>query len=153
MQEVHLKLNPGLPRQKKTAFNKKKTIFSSKFDSNLRKNLDRCCIWSTAFYDVETWIPGKVDRKYLQGFKIWCWIRMEKIIWTDRVRNEVLERVKGETDILCTIKKSKPNRTGHILRKNGFIKHVMEGMIEEKTEGTGRRGRRPKQLLDDPIKY
>jgi hypothetical protein len=58
MPEVHVKLNPGLPWQKKTAFNKKKTVFSSKFDLNLRKNLEKCCFWSTAFYDVETWKSG-----------------------------------------------------------------------------------------------
>jgi hypothetical protein len=33
----------------------------------------------------------------------------------------------------------------HILRRNCLIKHVIEGRVE----GTGRRGRRSKQLLDD----
>jgi len=33
----------------------------------------------------------------------------------------------------------------HILRRNSFLKHVTEGQIE----GTGRRGRRRKQLLDE----
>jgi hypothetical protein len=128
--------------------------FTSKFNLNLRKNLEKCCIWSTAFYDIEIWKPRKVDRKYLEGFKIWCWRRTEKIIWTDRVRNYVLQRVKGETDILCTLKKRKPNWTGHILRRNCLIKHVMEGKIEEKIEGTEiRGGRRHKQPLDDPRRY
>ena len=52
------------------------------------------------------------------------------------MRNEVLETVTGETDILCTIKKRKPNWTGHILRRICLIKHVMEGKIEENLEGT-----------------
>jgi hypothetical protein len=30
----------------------------------------------------------KRDQKYLVGFKMWRWKRMEKIRWTDRVRNE-----------------------------------------------------------------
>jgi hypothetical protein len=34
---------------------------------------------------------------------------------------------------------------GHILRRNCLLKHV----TEEKVEGTRRRGRRHKQLLDD----
>ena len=34
-----------------------------------------------------------------------CWRRMKKISWTDRVKNEeVLRRVKEETNILRTIK-------------------------------------------------
>jgi hypothetical protein len=33
-------------------------------------------------------IPRKVDQKDLEGFEMWCWTRVEKISWTDRVRNE-----------------------------------------------------------------
>jgi hypothetical protein len=52
---------------------------------------------------------------------------MEKISWTDRVRNEeVLHRVK-ERNILHTIKRGKANWIGHILRRNGLLKHVIEG--------------------------
>jgi hypothetical protein len=43
------------------------------------------------------WTLRKVDQKYLKSFEMWCWRRMEKISWTDRVRNEeVLHRVKEE---------------------------------------------------------
>ena len=37
----------------------------------------------------------------------------------------------------------------HIFRRNYLIKHVTEGKIERRIEVAGRRGRRPKQLLDD----
>jgi hypothetical protein len=71
---------------------------------------------------------------------------MKKIIWTDRVKNKVLHIVKEYRNILHTIKRRKPNCIGHILRRNCLLKHVIEGKIE----GTGRRGRKRKQLLDDP---
>jgi len=29
-----------------------------------------------------------VNQKYLESFEMWCWRRMEKINWTDCVRNE-----------------------------------------------------------------
>jgi hypothetical protein len=45
-------------------------------------------------YSAETWTLRKVDKKHLESFEIWCWKRMEKISQTDRVRNEVLYRVK-----------------------------------------------------------
>jgi hypothetical protein len=75
---------------------------------------------------------------------------MEKISWTDRVRNEeVLHRVKEERNIVHTIKRRKANWMGHILRRNCLLKYVIEGKLEGRIEMTERRGRRRKQLLDD----
>jgi hypothetical protein len=67
---------------------------------------------------------------------------MEKISWTDRVRNEeVLHRVKEERNIVLTIKTRKANWIGHILRRNCLLKHMTEGKLEGRIEMTGRRGR------------
>jgi hypothetical protein len=75
---------------------------------------------------------------------------MEKISWTDRVRNaEVLHRVKEEKNILHTIKRRMANWIGHILRRNCLLRHVVERKTEGTIEVTGRRERRRKQLLDD----
>jgi hypothetical protein len=46
---------------------------------------------------------------------MWCWRRMEKISWTDHVRNEeVLLRVNEQRNILHEIRKRKANGIGHI---------------------------------------
>jgi hypothetical protein len=85
----------------KSALNRKKTHFTSKCDSNLRKKLIKCYIWSIALYGAETGTLWKTDRKYLKSFEMLCWRRIEKISWTDRVRNEeVLYRVKEKKNIL-----------------------------------------------------
>jgi hypothetical protein len=99
---------------------------------------------------AETWTLGEVDRKYLESFEMWCWRRMEKISWTNRVRDEeVLHRVKEKRNIVHTIKRRKANWIGHILHRNCLLKHVIEGKLEGRIEMMGRRGRRRKQLLDD----
>jgi hypothetical protein len=75
---------------------------------------------------------------------------MEKISWTDRVRNEeVLHRIKEERNILHTIKRRKANWIDHILRRNCLLKHAIEGKLEGRIEMTGRREKSRKQLLDD----
>jgi hypothetical protein len=90
-------------------------------------------------YGDETWTLRKVDQKYLESFEMWCWRRMEKISWTDRVRSEeVLHRVKEERNILHTIKRRKANWIGRILRRNCLLKHVIEGKLEGRIEMTGR---------------
>jgi hypothetical protein len=76
---------------------------------------------------------------------------MEKISWTDHVRNEeVLLRVKEERNILHEISKWKANWIGHILRRNCVIQQVIERKIKGGIEVTGRRGRRGRKLLDNP---
>jgi hypothetical protein len=102
-------------------------------------------IWSIALYGAETWTLRKVDQKNLEIFEMWCWRRLQKISWTDRVRNEeVLHRVKEERNIVHTIKRRKATWIGHILRRNCLLKHVIEGKLAARIEVTGRRGRKRK---------
>jgi hypothetical protein len=78
-----------------------------------------------------------------------CWRRMEKISWTDHVRNEeVLLRVNEQKNILHEIRKRKANFIGEILRTNCFLQQVIEGKIKGQIEVKRRRGRRRKKLLD-----
>ena len=75
---------------------------------------------------------------------------MEKISWTDRVRNEeVLLRVKEQRNILHEMSKRKANWIGHILCRNCLLQRVIEGKIKGGIEVTGRQGRRCRKLLDD----
>ena len=89
------------------AFNKKKkNHFTSKLDLNLRKKLVKCYVWSMALYGAETWTLRATDQKRQESFEMWCWRRLEKIGWTDHVRNEeVLLTVNEQRNILHEIRK------------------------------------------------
>ena len=103
-----------------------------------------------ALYGAETWALRAAEQIYLESFETWCWRRMEKISWTDHVRNEeVFLRVKEKRNILHEIRKQKANWIGHILRRNRLLKQVTEGKIKGEMEVTRRQGRRRKKLLDD----
>jgi hypothetical protein len=113
------------------AFNKKRAPFTSKMDLELWKKLVKCYIWSIALYGAETWTLRTVDRKQMESFEMWCWRRMEKIGWTDHVRNDdLLLRVKGQRSILHEISKRKANWIGHILRRNCLLQQVIEGNMK-----------------------
>jgi hypothetical protein len=70
---------------------------------------------------------------------MWCWRRREKIFWTDCVRNEVLQRVEEERNILQTIKRRKANWIGHIMHRNCLLKHTVQGKVGRRSEGDMRR--------------
>ena len=72
----------------KAEFNKEKNLFTSKLDLNLRKKLVKCYVWGMALYGAETWTLRATDHKRLESYEMWYWRRMEKISWTDRVKNE-----------------------------------------------------------------
>jgi len=56
---------------------------------------------------------------------------MEKIRWTDLVKNEeVLHRVKEERNILHTVGRRKANWIGYIWLGNCHLQDVIEGKIK-----------------------
>jgi hypothetical protein len=58
------KINSKIAMEK-AAFNKKRALFASKMDLELRKKLAKCYIWSIALYGAETWKLRAVDQKHL----------------------------------------------------------------------------------------
>ena len=71
----------------KAAF-QQKTLLTNQLPLNLSKKLWKCYILKTALCGAATWTLWKEDQKYLESFEMRCWRRMEKISWTDHVRNE-----------------------------------------------------------------
>jgi hypothetical protein len=56
----------------KSAFNKKKNLFTSALDLEFRRKLIKCYIWSIALYGAETWTFRVVDKKHVESFEMWC---------------------------------------------------------------------------------
>jgi len=56
----------------KAAFNKKRTLFTSTLDLELRKKLVKCYVWIIALYGAENWTLRAVDQKHVESFEIWC---------------------------------------------------------------------------------
>jgi hypothetical protein len=80
----------------KAAFNKKRTLFTSTLDFELRKKLVKCYVWSIALYGAETWTLRAVDQKHLESFEMWC---RRKANWIGHIlhRKCLLQRViEGE---------------------------------------------------------
>jgi hypothetical protein len=57
-------------------------------DLELMKKLIKYYIWSIALYGAETWTFRAVNQKHLESFEMWCCRMMEKISWTERVREK-----------------------------------------------------------------
>ena len=92
-----------------------------------------------ALCGAESWTLRATDQKRLESFEMSCWRRMEKISWTDHVRNEeVLFRVKEQRNVLHEISKWKADWIGYILRRYCLLQWIIEGKIKGGMDVTGR---------------
>jgi hypothetical protein len=83
---------------------------------------------------------GETEEKFVNVFETWCWKRMLKVKWTDRVTNfEVFRRAKEERLLLEILKNGRQSWLGHITRHNECVVNIVEGaMFRKKAVGRPR---------------
>ena len=118
----------------------RRRLFSPTNDLNLSTKLVEHYTCIIALYGVKTLTLRKLGQIYPVSFEVWFWRMMEKISWTDLVKNEEeLCGVKEDRNILHKIKRRKSTwMDGHVLLSNYLLKHTTEGKIEKRIEVKGR---------------
>jgi len=77
-------------------------------------------------------------KRIVDAFETWCWRRMLKIKWTDRMTNdEVFQRAKEESLLLKIFKNRRHLWIGHTIRHNEFVVNILGGAIPGK-KGRGK---------------
>ncbi|CAH2217516.1 jg340 [Pararge aegeria aegeria] len=102
--------------------------------------------WPVVLYGSESWTLKADTQKRLEALEMWCYRRMLRISWTQKVSNvRVLQRVARSRELLLIIKKRKVEYLGHVLRHERYqlLRLIMMG----KVEGKRRVGRRKKSWL------
>jgi porphobilinogen deaminase len=79
-------------------------------------------------------------KRVINAFETWCWRRILKIKWTDRIKNdEVFQRAKEERLLLKILKSGCHSWIGHTIRHNELVVNIFEGAISgKKTVGRPR---------------
>ena len=97
-------------------------------------------MWNVTLYGLETWTLGKNEERVINAFETWCWRKMLKIKWTDRItNNKVFQRAKKERLLLKMLNNRSHSWIGHIIRYNEFVVNILEGAISgKKTMGRPR---------------
>lgn len=71
-------------------------------------------MWSLAFYGSETWTTKKQEWHRIEAFKMWCYKKMFKFKWADKVKMKVYEGASQRREKLLaksSLKKSWTGRT------------------------------------------
>jgi hypothetical protein len=75
-----------------------------------------CYVFLVLNYGGESWTWNRAMSSKVNAFEMWCYRRMLKIKYTDRVTNvEVLNRIQTELKFLSSMKKKKMKYAGHVL--------------------------------------
>ena len=92
---------------------------------------------------------GKDDEQRIQAIEMWLYRRMLKVSWTERKTNEeVLVMANADREILTHIRERQMRFLGHVLRRDGMEKLVVEG----KLEGRRSRGRPRRSYINTLMK-
>jgi hypothetical protein len=126
----------------------RKILCNVKISKQIRLRTLRCCIWSI-LYGCETWTLKKKDVKLLQSFEMCLYRRMQRISWTQRIRNEeVLNRMETLPELINIIKTRKTTYLGHLMRHEEYS--MLQIMLQGKVEGkrnVGRKGNHGYKIL------
>ena len=65
-------------------------IKSKEIRMSTKKRLLRALVFPVVLYGSESWTMTKADRRRVDSFELWCWRRLQKISWTEKVPNRVV---------------------------------------------------------------
>jgi hypothetical protein len=83
-------------------------------------------------YDLENWTLRKVDQKYLESFEMWCWRRLEKIGWTDRVNNKYYMESSRKKYPTCNKKEGRINGSVTSCKETVFSNTLLKEIYKER---------------------
>ena len=103
-------------------------------------------VFPVIMYGCESWTIKKAERWRVDAFKLWCWRRLLRVLWTaTRTNQSLLKEINPEYWLEGLRLKLKLLYVGHLIqRADSLEKTLMLGKIE----GSRRRGWQRMKWLD-----
>ena len=106
--------------------------------------LVKAMVFPVVMYGCESWTIKRAECRRIDGFELWCWRRLLRVLWTAGRSNEaILREISPGCSLEELMLKLKLQYFGH-LRADSFEKTLML----EKIESRRRRGRQRMRWLD-----
>ena len=105
---------------------------------SIKVHLVKAMVFPVVMYVCESWTVKKAERRKMDAFELWCWIRLLRVPWTARRSNQsILKEISPRCSLEELMLKLKLQYFGHImLRVESLEKTLILGGIE----GRRRRG-------------
>ena len=97
-------------------------------------HLAKALVFPVVMYRCERWTIIKAECQIIDAFKLWCWRRLLRVLWTARRSNQsILRKVSSEYSLQGLMLKLKLQYFGDLMqRTDSFERTLMLGKIEGK---------------------
>ena len=91
--------------------------------------LVKAIVFPVVMYGCESWIIKKTEHRRTDSFKLWCWRRLLRVLWTARRSNQsLLKEISAEYSLEGLMLKLKLQYFSHLMqRANSLAKTLMLG--------------------------
>ena len=109
-------------------------------------HLVKAMVFPVVMYGCESWTVKKAEHRRINAFKLWCWRRLLRVLWTARRFNQsILKEISPEYSLEGLMLKPKLQYFGYLMRRVVLLeKTLMLGGIG----GRRKRGRQRIRWLD-----
>ena len=89
-------------------------------------------VFPVVMYSCESWTIKKVECRRINAFKLWCWRRLLRVLWTARKSNQsILREINPEYSLEGLMLKLKLQYFGYLMQTaNSLEKSLRLGKIE-----------------------
>ena len=96
-------------------------------------------VFPVVMYGCESWTVKKAERQRTDAFKLLCWRRLLRALWTARRSNQSILKISHGCSLEGLMLKLKLQYFGHLMqRADSLEKTLMLGKIEGRGEGDNR---------------
>src|SRR6267154_927520 len=109
----------------KAAFWQNKELMRRNIRFKTKMKILNCFVFSILTYGCESRTWNKAMRKKVNAFEMWCYRRVLKISWKNRVRNKkILRQLQTKYRFVEDMMKRKMKYAGHLVRGSSGLSHL-----------------------------
>ena len=87
----------------------------------------KAMVFPVLMYGCESWTIKKAESWRIDGFELWCWRRLLRVLWTARRSKSILKEISPEYSSEGLVLKLKLQYFGHLIKITDSLENVGDG--------------------------
>ena len=89
-------------------------------------HLVKAMVFPVVMYGCESWTVKKAECPRIDTFKLWCWRRLLRVLWTARRSSQsILEKISPGCSLEGLMLKLKSQHFGHLMRRYDSLENIL----------------------------